>query len=195
VGFPVTATTSPYDVRMKRLVSAYKEQQVRSLAPFLAERLAAAVGVLLSERDPAGRIPVVLVPVPSSPAAVRARGLDATWVLARRAARRWSASAEEPPRRVTAQRLLGQARRVQDQARLGAAARQENLSGSLRVQRNILPRGAALVVVDDVVTTGSSLAEAARALRAAQLPVLGAATVAATVRSASATVRTKESSG
>jgi predicted amidophosphoribosyltransferase len=84
---------------------------------------------------------------------------------------------------------------VQDQARLGAAARQENLSGGLRVQRNILPRGAALVVVDDVVTTGSSLAEAARALRAAQLPVLGAATVAATVRSASATVRTKESSG
>jgi predicted amidophosphoribosyltransferase len=38
------------------------------------------------------------------------------------------------------------------------------------------------VLVDDLVTTGSSLTEAARVLRAARIPVLGAATVAATVR-------------
>jgi adenine/guanine phosphoribosyltransferase-like PRPP-binding protein len=39
-----------------------------------------------------------------------------------------------------------------------------------------------VVLVDDLVTTGSSLTEAARALREARIPVLGAATVAATVR-------------
>ena len=38
------------------------------------------------------------------------------------------------------------------------------------------------VLVDDLVTTGSSLTEAARVLRAANIPLLGAATVAATVR-------------
>jgi predicted amidophosphoribosyltransferase len=40
----------------------------------------------------------------------------------------------------------------------------------------------AAVLVDDLVTTGSSLTEAARVLRRAGITVLGAATVAATVR-------------
>jgi predicted amidophosphoribosyltransferase len=40
----------------------------------------------------------------------------------------------------------------------------------------------AAVLVDDLVTTGSSLTEAARVLGKAGITVLGAATVAATVR-------------
>ena len=39
-----------------------------------------------------------------------------------------------------------------------------------------------IVLVDDLVTTGASLTEAARVLSAAGVEVLGAATVAATVR-------------
>ena len=44
------------------------------------------------------------------------------------------------------------------------------------------PDGPALVVVDDLVTTGASLTEAARCLADAGFEVLGAATVSATVR-------------
>ncbi|HYP43719.1 MAG TPA: phosphoribosyltransferase family protein [Propionibacteriaceae bacterium] len=193
VDFPVTATTSPYDARMKRLVTAYKEHQVMSLTPFLAERLSAAVRLLVRELAPSGSC-LVLVPVPSSPAAVRARGLDATWAMARRAVRGWAGGPAVDPLPVIARRLLGQSRRVQDQARLTAVARQQNLAGSFRVRGGRLPPGAAVVIVDDVVTTGASLSEAARALQAAQLPVLGAATVAATVRSAPPTARTQEDS-
>ncbi|HKN43453.1 MAG TPA: phosphoribosyltransferase family protein, partial [Propionibacteriaceae bacterium] len=59
-------------------------------------------------------------------------------------------------------------------------ARQANLAGAFRLRRPL--SAAAVVLVDDLVTTGSSLAEAARVLSEAKVPVLGAATVAATVR-------------
>jgi predicted amidophosphoribosyltransferase len=81
---------------------------------------------------------------------------------------------------VTCRSVLAQARPVADQAGLGARARQQNLAGALRLRRPI--KAGAVVIVDDLVTTGSSLTEAARVLRAAGMPVLGAATVAATVR-------------
>ena len=195
-GFPDTATSSPYDAVMQQLVSAHKEHQVLSLTPVLGARLRAAVGCLLADlasstvRWPAGA-QVTLVPVPSSPATVRARGFDATWALARRAAAHPTAPAALDGPSVRAQRLLGLSRRVQDQAGLGARARRDNLAGSFRVLRR--PPAATLVVlVDDVVTTGSSLVEAARALRAERIPVLGAATVAATVRSRRSDHRTAE---
>lgn len=189
-GFPVTWTAGPYDALMQGLISAQKERQASGLTGVLGERLALAlVGLLdeveVSDRPDAGDRAgaVVLVPVPSTRAAVRARGFDAALALARAAAVR------VPRRPVKVAPLLEPARRVADQSGLGEAARWRNLSGAYRLRRRPAPsRGAgstgavALVVVDDLVTTGSSLCEASRTLRAAGLPVLGAATVAATRR-------------
>jgi predicted amidophosphoribosyltransferase len=175
-GFPVTVTSSTYDPILRRVISAHKERQAFALTRVLAERLALSVHGLLANKVYTTRpsSAIVLVPIPSGASTVRRRGFDATAAMARLAARRLRIRYP-----VTVRSALTQARRVADQAGLGATARQENLAGAFRLRK---PISALAVIVDDLVTTGSSLTEAARALRAAGIIVLGAATVAATVR-------------
>lgn len=78
-------------------------------------------------------------------------------------------------------KLLTHIRKVQDQSTLTARERQVNLSGALgtidiieqqRIYGNIGP----LILVDDLVTTGTTLAEAIRALDTSGFEVLGAVT-------------------
>jgi predicted amidophosphoribosyltransferase len=174
-GFPLTVTSSAYDPILRGVINAHKERQALTLTGFLAERLALSVHTLVTnERYDGGTSGIVLVPIPSAAGVVRRRGFDATASMARLAARRLRARYP-----MTARMALKQGRRVADQAGLGAAARRENLFGAFRLRKTI--PGAA-VLVDDLVTTGSSLTEAARVLGAAGIRVLGAATVAATVR-------------
>ncbi|MEH0111042.1 phosphoribosyltransferase family protein [Tersicoccus sp. MR15.9] len=69
----------------------------------------------------------------------------------------------------------------------GRRARARRLAGSMRLRSDTgrmlssgpPPRGAVVLLVDDVLTTGATLAEAGRALRAGGIPMHGAAVVAA----------------
>ncbi|MFF2508488.1 ComF family protein [Streptomyces sp. NPDC058067] len=113
------------------------------------------------------RAPLLLVPVPSARKAVRARGHDP----ARRIA--YAAAAElrraGVPARVLA--ALRQRRPVADQAGLNSRSRLANLAGALEVPagaHRLLAQNGRIVLVDDLMTTGASLAEAARAIRAAR---------------------------
>lgn len=181
-GFPTTVSSSVYDDVVGNLIVAHKDRQAIGLTRFLADRLAASVHALLSAYvgtaaggQPSFGAAVTLVPVPSAGAAVRARGYDATWSMARVAARRLRV--RHP---VVARRLLRQRPGVLDQAGLDAGQRSANIGHGFRLRG---AGGTALVVlVDDVVTTGASLTEAARVLTEARISVLGAATVAATER-------------
>ncbi len=187
VPVPVRACV-PYAGPVSRAVVAWKDRGRLDLTPVLARPLAAAVlgtldvaGTGAGAGAGAGADRVLLVPVPSSARARRIRGADVTALLAARAARdvRRSGGA------VRVARVLRQRRRVTDQAGLGAGARTRNVSGAFTVRRRLvgrparrLPPGVAVVVVDDVVTTGASAAEACRALTAAGAVVLGVAAVA-----------------
>jgi predicted amidophosphoribosyltransferase len=123
---------------------------------------------------------LVLVPAPSAARANRERGLDAGRTLARSAARRHS---RVDPRPIVVRSWLRQRIPVRDQSGLDAGERADNLAGALLARWPAKPRPRdAVIVVDDVVTTGATLTEAVRALRAAGVDVVGAATVAATTR-------------
>ena len=73
-------------------------------------------------------------------------------------------------------------RRVQDQSVLSVAERRANLAQALEVPSWAAAgvAGRTCVVVDDVLTTGATLAEAVRALRAGGALVAGVATVCVT---------------
>lgn len=180
-GFPATWAVAAYDGPVRAATVAHKEHGVRAMRPPLAAALAVSVAAALTDGTGGLLHPrIVLVPAPSRGAAVRSRGDDPTLGLARRAARRLN-RAGLPTAVVPALRL---ARSTADQAGLGAQQRADNLAGAARVPDRLMGTvaGRPVVLVDDVVTTGATLVESTRALRAAGGVVVGAAVVAATPR-------------
>jgi predicted amidophosphoribosyltransferase len=180
-GFPPAAAAGAYAGPVRPALIAFKERGRAELARPLGAALALAVAAVVTAA--AGpRRPVVLVPVPSSAAAVRARGRDHVRELTRVAVGELRAAGVD----AGAARLLRRRGRVRDSAELSAAQRRANLAGSFVVdlRRTVVPPGAQLVVVDDVVTSGATLTEAAGALERALPggPVVLAAVVAATPR-------------
>ncbi|MEZ0074988.1 ComF family protein [Planotetraspora sp. GP83] len=182
-GLPECWSATGYDGAARRMILAYKERGRTALAPLLGSCLAGVAAAALEGRSG----PVALVPVPSARAASRRRGHDHVRAVAAAAA----GKLRERGMPVSLLPALRQARRVADQAGLSSTQRAANLSGAFQVSRGRPglcrpPQGrpATLVLVDDVVTTGATLAEAARVLRAAGAEVPFAVTVAATRRKA-----------
>ncbi|MFJ2006648.1 ComF family protein [Streptomyces chartreusis] len=193
-GLPVVHAAARYEDEARAVLLAHKERGALALAAPLGTALAGAVRAVRDARADGGGVsgqavrllggqarafeadagrstggagaPVLLVPVPSARGAVRARGHDPARRIALAAASELRRTGT--PARVLA--VLRQGRAVADQSGLNSRQRLDNLAGALTVAPGggrLLVGGGPVVLVDDLMTTGASLAEAARALRAA----------------------------
>jgi predicted amidophosphoribosyltransferase len=168
-----------YREELSQSILAFKRhgqgQLRRVLSKILMEALAAACG---------GTEGMVLVPVPTSGSAYRKRGFSPVHLLLPRTGRSGSgchAECMDALRKVTnpgtGAGLAG------GQKGLGRGDRSRRVRGSMRTARGARGRslrGRQCIIVDDVLTTGATLAEAARAVYDAGGIVLGAVVLAAT---------------
>lgn len=170
-----------YSGSAARMVIAWKERGRVDLTGPLGVGLGAAVRACRAAHgDPVSQW--LLVPVPTTRVGRRQRGSDLVADLTRRAASSCRPDWIGPPPRPV--QALQHVRRVRDQGALGAAGRRANLRGALAVRPAAvdLVAGRSCVVVDDVVTTGTTAGEAARALTLAGARVVGACFLSVTMR-------------
>ena len=164
---------APFTGVTRRALHALKYDGERRLAPILG----AAVARRWSRAGVAGE---VLVPVPASPDRVRERGYDQAALLATEAARRL---------RLPMIPALERTRATVAQFDLDRAGRASNLGGAFRVASTVARGGSSpssrqsvvdrwIVLVDDVVTTGATLAACATALLEAGAMAVSAVAVA-----------------
>jgi ComF family protein len=157
-----TTSALRYEGAARHVIVAMKEQGRTDVVGPLAGALSAALAAAREGSDGS----VELVTVPGSRAAYRRRGYDPVALLLRRA------GAPRPAR------VLARVRATKRQKTLGREARGTNLAGSLRAVQPLA--GRRFLLVDDVATTGATLREASRAIRAGGGIVTGAVTLAVT---------------
>ncbi len=142
-------TAIAYEGVGMQLVRRWKFEDRTDARDVLVERLAERVRGLRFD---------AIVPIPRHAARVRSEGSDPVHGLARALATRSGA-------RLLGS-ALGRARFTPPQTGLSLAARRANVEASFRARPRALA-GLRVLLLDDVATTGATLAEAARALRAA----------------------------
>jgi ComF family protein len=140
------ATAFDYAAPWDRLITAFKFHQALDLAPFFVARLGAV--------PPVGHV----LPVPLSRQRLRERGYNQAWELARRLAATHGTVADAA--------LLLRVRDTPHQVDLPLPARASNVRDAFAIEpaRRAEVRGAVFTLVDDVMTTGATLATAARVL-------------------------------
>ncbi len=139
------------------IVAALKDGRRRRLAVLVADVVAAAV-----PRPPGD---AVLVPVPLGPRRARERGFNQSALIARALGQRWG---------LPVAAALARVREGSDQRGARARARARQVAGAFAARPGAAVPTVAWLV-DDVRTTGATLADCARALRAAGAREVGAA--------------------
>ncbi len=136
-----------YEREVQTLVEDFKYRKIRSLASFMAQKMVEVLRQEYPEID-------VIVPVPLHPTKRRERGFSQTSALA------------EEISRITGIKMvkdnLVRIRNTKAQANLSRAGRIENIKGAFRLRDSSAFKGKRILLVDDVMTTGTTMNEAAK---------------------------------
>ncbi|AOI93427.1 ComF family protein [Burkholderia pseudomultivorans] len=150
--FDATLALADYRAPLDGLARGLKFHARLALGAEFATRLAR----LVDDTRGAGGFDVV-APVPLSHRRLVARGYNQAWAIARPLARRLGVRADAT--------LLARVADTAPQSRLDRRARRDNVAAAFAVAGDVAGRHVALV--DDVMTSGATLAAAAHALKAA----------------------------
>ena len=161
----------PYDGELRELIHLLKYEQVVPAADVLGGMLTEAVGRL-------GIPPsVLMIPVPLHSSKRRQRRFNQAELIARAALKHSAPMGAE-----LATNLLVRQRATASQIGLTRPQRADNIRGAFRVEHPERIAGRDILLVDDVLTTGTTASECARVLRKAGAEKVWVATVARTLK-------------
>jgi len=162
--FAYSRSAALYQGAVREALHAFKFSGKTALAGPLTDLLLEVCGPAIA---PA---PDLVVPVPLHRRREQERGYNQSALLARRVARRLGAA--------HAPRALWRVRPTSPQAELTGAERRTNVRGAFAVRSPGALAGRHVLLIDDVLTTGTTVAECARVLAAAGAGAVGVLTVA-----------------
>lgn len=149
-GFDAAYSFGEYGGGLRKLIHLFKFEGVLALERPLSQWLAVAL--------PRDERADVIVPVPLHWRRRWRRGYDQAWHLGRALERRTG---------IPCQAALRRPRYTPPQTSLTRVERRDNVRGAFAVARPEAVRGRTVLLVDDVYTTGATLGECAKQLRAA----------------------------
>jgi len=166
-----------YDGALRNLIHLLKYDQVLPVAAVLGGMLADAVARLTADLKDK---PLLVVPVPLHRVKLRQRGFNQAELIAR-------AMLKHQPRGRMALscRVLHRRRNTGSQIGLSRDQRLHNLRGAFAAEKTELISGREVLLVDDVLTTGTTVSECARVLQRAGATRIWVATVARVLRTGS----------
>src|SRR6266513_2182473 len=150
---------------IRQIIHDFKYGRQIHLRHLVTRWLAAA----LDDPRLCGRRFDVIIPVPLHPARKRERGFNQASLLAELLSAQIS---------IQSKPLLERIRYTTTQTALDRSERMENLHNAFRLRKNANVRGLRVLLIDDVLTTGSTLSECARVLKDAGVISVHAATAA-----------------